>query len=142
MNLPEGLADIVDDFNAIPESERLNLLLEFSEDLPPLPQRLAEHPELLEPVVECQSPISIIVEVKGGVANIFASAPPEAPTTRGFASILIQGLSGSDPETLLGVPTDFPQSLGLSKIVSPLRLRGMTGMLARIQRQTREQTTA
>lgn len=142
MNMPERLAEIVDDFNAIPESERLNLLLEFSEELPELPQRLAEHPELLEPVVECQSPISIIVEVEGDAATIHASAPPEAPTTRGFASILIHGLSGSDPETLLSVPADFPQSLGLSKIVSPLRLRGMTGMLARIQRQTREQVTA
>lgn len=142
MNQPERLAAIVDDFNAIPESERLNLLLEFSDDLPELPERLAEHPELMEPVVECQSPISIIVEVNDGRANIFASAPPEAPTTRGFASILIHGLSDSAPETVLSVPADFPQSLGLTKIVSPLRLRGMTGMLARMQRQTREQTVA
>ena len=139
MSMPKELAAIVDDFTAIPESERLNLLLEFSENLPELPTRLAEHPELLEPVVECQSPISIIVEVEDGAASIFASAPPEAPTTRGFASILIHGLSGEPAQTVLEVPIDFPQSLGLSRIVSPLRLRGMTGMLGRIQRQTRVQ---
>lgn len=140
MSVPAGLQAIADDFQAIPESERLNLLLEFSENLPELPQRLADHPELLEPVVECQSPISIIVEVDGENAEIHASAPREAPTTRGFASILIQGLEGQPPSGILEVPIDFPQSLGLTRVVSPLRLRGMAGMLGRIQRQTREQT--
>lgn len=138
MTVPSGLTAIAEDFNAIPDTERLNLLLEFSNELPPLPERLAEHPELLEPVLECQSPISIIVELEGTEAKIFASAPPEAPTTRGFASILIQGLSGCSPEQVLEVPADFPQSLGLTKLVSPLRLRGMSGMLARIKRQVAE----
>lgn len=138
MTVPSGLTAIAEDFNAIPDTERLNLLLEFSNELPPLPERLAEHPELLEPVLECQSPISIIVELEGTEAKIFASAPAEAPTTRGFASILIQGLSGCSPEQVLEVPADFPQSLGLTKLVSPLRLRGMSGMLARIKRQVAE----
>lgn len=135
MTVPTALAAIAEDFNAIPDTERLNLLLEFSNELPQLPERLAKHPEVLEPVLECQSPISIIVELDGEDVAIYASAPPEAPTTRGFASILIQGLQGCSPEEVLAVPADFPQSLGLTKLVSPLRLRGMGGMLARIKRQ-------
>ena len=138
MPVSAALARIAEDFNAIPDTERLNLLLEFSNELPELPERLAEHPELLEPVLECQSPISIIVELDDGDVAIYASAPPEAPTTRGFASILIQGLRGCPPEEVLAVPADFPQGLGLTKLVSPLRLRGMSGMLARIKRQVTE----
>lgn len=140
MTLPSSLAAIADDFTSIPESERLNLLLEFSGELPELPERFADHPELLEPVTECQSPISIVVEVGDAVVQVHASAPPEAPTTRGFASILIQGLEGSTPEDVLAVPADFPSTLGLTTLVSPLRLRGMAGMLARIKRQVAEQT--
>lgn len=138
MTTPPNLAAIADDFSAVPERERLNLLLEFSNELPELPARLAEHPELMEPVLECQSPISIIVELENDVVQIFASAPREAPTTRGLASILIQGLNGYSPDEVSAVPADFPQTLALAKLVSPLRLHGMTGMLARIKRQVAE----
>jgi cysteine desulfuration protein SufE len=34
---------------------------------------------------------------------------------------------------VLEVPADFPLQLGLSRAVSPLRLRGMTAMLSRIK---------
>jgi cysteine desulfuration protein SufE len=57
------LQEIADDFNAVPGHDRLQLLLEFSDELPPLPARYAEHPDLLEPVPECQSPLFLAVEV-------------------------------------------------------------------------------
>ena len=38
--LPTALAEIVDDFQALTEPERLQLLLEFSRGLPELPERL------------------------------------------------------------------------------------------------------
>nr|WP_275434568.1 SufE family protein [Brevibacterium ravenspurgense] len=124
------------------ESQRLELLLEFSDELPDLPQRLKGDPKLLEPVPECQSPIFIRVEVDGiqpdSTVHLFFSAPAEAPTTRGFAGILNEGLDGATVQTVLDVPADFPLKLNIEKQVSPLRLNGMSGMLARIQRQVRE----
>jgi cysteine desulfuration protein SufE len=143
--LPAELAEIVDDFQAVTERERLELLLEFSEELPALPQRFADHPDLLEQVVECQSPLFLTIEVEaGGEQNVslFFSAPPEAPTTRGFASILHQGLNGLPAATVLSVPDDMPNLLGLTRALTPLRLRGMTAMLARIKRQVNERLTA
>lgn len=144
--LPAALAQIVEDFNALPEPERLQLLLEFSQGLPALPERYADHPELLEPVPECQSPIFLITEVEGegadAVARLHFSAPPEAPTTRGFAGILHEGLDGLPVREVLDVPADVTGELGLAKVVSPLRLRGMAGMLGRIKRQLREKTGA
>ncbi|TIH33046.1 SufE family protein [Subtercola vilae] len=119
--------------------ERLQLLLEFSNELPELPPRYAEHPDLFERVVECQSPVFIFVEVgDDNVVQLFATAPAESPTTRGFASILAQGLGGLTADEVLAVPDDFPQMLGLSQAVSPLRLRGMSAMLGRTKRQVRE----
>jgi cysteine desulfuration protein SufE len=35
---------------------------------------------------------------------------------------------------------DFPSKLSLQKVVSPLRLRGMIGILSRIKRQLREKS--
>ena len=63
--LPEGFAEIAEDFHALGPKDRLQLLLEFSNGLPALPERYADHPELLEPVPECQSPIFLITEVEG-----------------------------------------------------------------------------
>lgn len=70
--------------------------------------------------------------------HLHFSAPPEAPTTRGFAGILHEGLDGQTAGTVLAIPADLPLRLSMTEIVSPLRLRGMSGMLARIQRQVAE----
>jgi len=139
VELPAGLAEIRDDFLAMPESQRLTLLLEFANELPPLPARYDDHPDLLERVLECQSPVFLFVELdEEGLVRMHATAPPEAPTTRGFASILQQGIAGLTPEQLLAVPEDFPFDIGLTRAVSPLRLRGMVGMLGRAKRQVAE----
>ncbi|WP_206446825.1 SufE family protein [Agrococcus sp. KRD186] len=141
MTLTAALQQTVDDFHAMEEQDRLQLLLEFADELPALPERYAEHPDLLERVAECQSPVFLFVEVDERV-HVHATAPEEAPTTRGFASILAQGLEGASVDEALAVPSDFPRQLGLDRVVSPLRLRGMAGMLGRIQRQIRERAGA
>ena len=136
--LPEALAEIREDFLALPEPERLQLLLEFSQELPEVPAEFAEHPEMTERVAECQSPVYILVEVSSDdIVTMHATAPAEAPTTRGFASILAQGLTGLTANEVLAIPDDYPQSIGLTRAVSPLRIAGMTGMLVRAKRQVR-----
>lgn len=137
--LPAALAEIVDDFQALTEPDRLQLLLEFSRGLPALPDRLLDHPELLEQVVECQSPLFLTIEQEknpDGVAyRLFFKAPPEAPTTRGFAGVLHEGLDGLTAAEILAVPDDMPELLGLTRAITPLRMRGMTAMLGRIKRK-------
>jgi cysteine desulfuration protein SufE len=140
--LPTRLAETREDFLALGVRDRLQLLLEFSNELPELPERYRDHPDLFERVVECQSPVFIFVEVEDGRVHMYATAPAQAPTTRGFASILAQGLDGLSIDEVLELPDDYPQTLGLSEAVSPLRVRGMTAMLARAKRQLRERVAA
>ncbi|MGO8883855.1 MAG: SufE family protein [Streptosporangiaceae bacterium] len=136
------LQEIVEDFAAVPDRDRLQLLLEFSQELPPLPARYAEHRDRLEPVPECQSPLFLAVEVDDDRrVRLFFDAPPEAPTTRGFASILHAGLDGLGSDEVLATPAEFSGDLGLRDLVSPLRLRGLAAMLARIKHQVRAQTS-
>lgn len=148
--LPAALAEIAEDFADLPVAERLQLLLEFSEELPELPERYAGAPEKMEQVHECQSPLFLTVEVDEEsaaepgqrVVSLFFSAPAEAPTTRGFAGILHQGLDQLTVDEILGVPEDAPYRFSLAEAVSPLRLRGMVGMLSRIKRQLALKTRA
>ena len=134
------LQEIADDFHDVPDKDRLQLLLEFSQDLPALPERYAAHRDRMEPVPECQTPLFLAVEVEPDeTVHLFFDAPSESPTTRGFASILHAGLDGLDADEVLATPPEFANQLGLQDLVSPLRLRGMAAMLGRIKRQVRDQ---
>jgi len=141
--LPAALEQIRTDFLELGIKDRLQLLLEFSNELPELPAQYRDHPDLFERVEECQSPVFIFVEVdEARVVHLFAMAPKEAPTTRGFASILVQGLADLTVDEVLAVPDDFPNTIGLTEAVSPLRIRGMTALLGRTKRQIREKLAA
>lgn len=141
--LPESLAQIRDDFLELEQGDRLTLLLEFANELPQLPARYADHPDLLERVVECQAPVFMFVEVDDRrIVHLHATAPKEAPTTRGFASILSQGITGLSVDEVLNLPDDYANTIGLTEAVSALRIRGMTAMLARTKRQVREKVAA
>jgi cysteine desulfuration protein SufE len=143
--LPPQLAELVDDFAGVGPKDRLQLLLELSRELPELPDRYADAADTMEQVHECQSPLFLAVEVDPDQerrVHLFFSAPPEAPTTRGFASIMHTGLDGEPAADVLAVPDDFYIALGLGAAVSPLRLRGMAAMLARIKNQVRAATAA
>lgn len=142
--MPEALAGIVEDFAAVGARDRLQLLLELSQELPPLPERYAASRDAMERVDECQSPLFLAVEVEGEASRrvrLYFDAPPEAPTTRGFAGIMWTGLDGEPAQTVLDVPDDFYTDLGLAEAVSPLRLRGIAAMLARIKNQVRREVT-
>ena len=130
--------EIVEEFALTPDAQKLELLLEYSESLPEPPARFGENPHLMERVEECQAPVFIAVEGNPQKIEIFVSAPPEAPTTRGFASILNSALNGRPAKEILDLSDDFPSQLGLEKLISPLRVRGMRGMLFRIKRKTKE----
>ena len=137
--VPPRLQEIVESFASAPRELRVQALLDYSRRVPPLPSRFAEHRDRLEQVVECQTPFFLATEVDadGGV-QLWFDCPPEAPTVRGFAGILHEGLAGESVESVLRVPPDFYTRMGLSEIVSVLRLRGMSAILARLQRQLLE----
>ena len=138
MQLTEKAIEIASDFSALEGNDKLELLIEISDQLPALPERYADHPELLERVEECQSPVYLFVEIDNGVVEIFLTAPREAPTTRAFAGILHASLSGQTVDAVLNFDDNYPSMLGITELVSPLRMRGIRGMLARIKRQVRE----
>jgi cysteine desulfuration protein SufE len=139
MTTTPGAQDIVAAFQEVPQNLKLELLLEYSENLPSLPERYKDHPELLERVEECQSPVYLFVELDdANKVSIFLTAPDEAPTTKGFASLLQLALDQQNANTVLNFDDSFVDALGITDLVSPLRIRGLQGMLMRIKRQVKE----
>jgi cysteine desulfuration protein SufE len=139
MSTTPGAQEIISAFAEVPQNLKLELLLEYSENLPDLPERYKDHPELLERVEECQSPVYLFVELdEQNIVNIFLTAPDEAPTTKGFASLLQLALDQQPADTVLNFDDSFVDALGITDLVSPLRIRGLQGMLMRIKRQVKE----
>lgn len=139
--LPERLATVVAAFRSAPKSLKLELLLEHARRVPPLPTAYRDDPSRLERVDECQTPFFLATDVdEDGRVHLHFDAPEESPTTRGFAGVLWVGLEGATVEEVLAVPPDVADELGLAQAISPLRLRGMGAILARLQRQVRQAT--
>jgi cysteine desulfuration protein SufE len=132
--VPPRLREIIDEFKESDRSEKLELMLDYADRLPPLPEHLREH-ATMDQVHECMSPVFLQSELEGAGMVFHFDVPEEAPTTRGYASLLADGLRGATPQQVLAVPADFFQEMGLHQILSPQRLNGISAILAYIKRQ-------
>lgn len=131
--MPAALDSIVQDLADADRQERIEILIDFAKSLPPLPDRLLAHKDASHRVEECQSPVYLFVELEGDRVALHADAPIEAPTVRGFVSILVQGLDGATAEEVLSVKPDLIDRIGLPEILGMLRVRGLGGVLARLK---------
>ena len=133
-SIPVRLQEIVEDFELAEGREKLELLLEYSERMPPLPDWLQQARSTMEEVPECMTPVFVHAELQDGQMTFYFDIPPESPTVRGYAAVLNEGLHGATPEQVLGVPSDFYLRMGLDRVLSHQRLNGITAMLAHIKR--------
>jgi cysteine desulfuration protein SufE len=135
--LPGGLREIVEEFRSATPRERLELLLEYSQDLPDLPDHLADRRDELEQVHECQTPVFLYTEKNGEGVHFHLDIPQESPTVRGYAAILADGFDGAAPEAVLNSPDDVYNLLGLNEAITPQRLRGLHALMLYMKRQVK-----
>ena len=135
---PEALQSIIEEFEEADPEERLEMLLEFAMGMPDLPAELLNARDTMEQVHECQSPVFLLAKIDDGKVYYYLDVPREAPTVRGFAGILYEGLNGAEPAAILATPNDLYQRMGLHKVLSPLRLRGLPALLGRMKRNAQE----
>ena len=131
--IPPRMQEIIDDFGWAEGQEKLELLLEFSEQMPPLPDWL-DRDTNMEQVHECMTPVFVHAEKENGGMHFYFHVPPESPTVRGYAAILGQGLDGATPEQVVAMPGNFYVEMGLHKVLTTQRLNGIGAILAYIKR--------
>ena len=113
--MPPALDAIVTELNEADRQERIEMLIDLAKGLPPLPDRLSAFKDAAHRVEECQSPVFLFVEMEGDRVAIHADAPIEAPTVRGFVSLLIEGLDGASPGEVYKTPADLVDHCGLTE---------------------------
>ncbi|HMV34046.1 MAG TPA: SufE family protein [Gemmatimonadales bacterium] len=135
----DALDRITRRFQSADKQTRLELLLDYSKKLPPLPERFhAARDQGLHRVPECQSPVYLFLEREGEGVVLHADAPREAPTVRGFVSLLARGLQGVPAAEVAQLPPDLLDRLGLADALGMTRTHGLTAMLGRIRRMAGE----
>ena len=135
----ERLERIAAEFTDLEPRERLELLLEFAEGLPPLPDRYqAERDAGEHRVPECQTPVYLWVETADGRVQVHAEVAPEAPTVQGFVGILVDVFTGCTPADVMAAPGDVIKRLGLAEALGMVRMRGLSAILHRIREEVRK----
>jgi cysteine desulfuration protein SufE len=131
------LEEIIAEFQEVDEDYRLELLLDFADKLPPLPERYValDNPDLNR-VPECQTPVYLYFESANGVIHLYADVPPESPTVRGIVSLLIRALNGRPIAEGVNIPPDLIQKLGLAHKIGMMRTNGLSGVIRRIRAES------
>jgi cysteine desulfuration protein SufE len=132
--MPPRLQEIVDDFSYCEGQEKLEYLLQFAESLPPLPDWLEGKQDEMDQVHECMTPVFVFVEKKkDGTLTYHFDIPPEAPTVRGYAAIMQEGLAGATPAQIQEIPNEFYLQMGLQQVITGQRLNGLSAMLSHMK---------
>jgi cysteine desulfuration protein SufE len=130
------LDETISEFSESEPRERLELLLDFAENLPPLPPEYQAKRDAGEHRVhECMTPVFLWVHVRDGRVEIHADVAPEAPTVKGFVGLLVDAFNGATPAEVLTTPADLIQRLGLIESLGMVRMRGLSAILHRIRRE-------
>ena len=133
-NRKNKLDELKQEFDELDVRDRLEMLLDFSDGLPDLPESYRAQRDAGENRVhECQTPVYMWVEVVDGRVQIYADVPRESPTVRGFISLLVSTLSGTTPADVLDVKPTLLTELGLVEALGMVRMRGLHAILHRIK---------
>ena len=132
----EKLDQIAAEFAELEPRERLELLLEFAEKLAPLPAEYQRERDVgFNRVTECQTPVFLWAVVDRDRVQIFADVAPEAPTVKGFVSVLVDLFSGARPEEVIATQPNLVNRFGLAEALGMVRMRGMQAIAHSIRQR-------
>jgi len=130
-----SLSDIIETFQSVDAETRLDLLLDYANKLPALPaQYQTEAAHDMARVHECMTPVFLWIEKDAGKLKIAAEVAEEAPTVKGFVSILVDAFDGRPCDEAASAPSDLLKLLGLDGQIRMNRAVGLTSILSRIKK--------
>jgi cysteine desulfuration protein SufE len=93
----------------------------------------------MDHVAECMTPVFVYAEKQDdGTLSYHFDIPPEAPTVRGYASLLQEGLEGATPAEVMAIPHEFYLQMGLQQVITGQRLNGISAILSHMKHLAQE----
>jgi cysteine desulfuration protein SufE len=136
----ERLDELVGEFADLDAREKLELLIDFANGLPPLTADYQARKAVEDRRVhECQTPVFLWMESQDGSARLIAEVAPEAPTVKGFVALLAEAINGRPTADVATISDDVLDRMGLADVLGILRTRGLRAIVARVKRGFAEQ---
>jgi len=131
--------EIIEAFQEADYQETLSMLLDYSENLPKLPERYIEARDAgFNRIPECETPVFVWIELEDGLVQIHADVPEESPTVRGFVGILVDSFNGATPQEVQSAPQNLVHNLGLDQKLGTRRMFGLSAVYNRIKSGVKE----
>ncbi len=132
----ERLDKIVEEFVDLDGREKLELLLDFANRLPPLSDEYAAKKNTEDRRVhECQTSVFLWPEISNGSMNLVAEVAEEAPTVKGFVAILAEAVASRPQPEAQELPEDLLEKMGLADVLGMLRSRGLRAIVSRVRQE-------
>lgn len=135
--LPEKLQAYVDELGSLDKMTRTMLLLDYADTLGDYPEEGKLDTYL---VPGCVSRVWLDARCRDGLMRFRAAA--EGQIAQGMVAMLVNGLDGETPETVLAVDPAFIRDAGLAESLTPARQGGLASMLQRMQQAARRHADA
>lgn len=132
--LPASLDRLVKKFARVQDPKKgYELLLFLAKKLPAIEDsdRIEENK-----VPGCVSQVYINAELKDGA--VYYRGDSDSQLTKGLAALLIQGLSGLDPQAIADLSPDFIQQTKLNVSLTPSRANGFYNIFKLMQARAAE----
>ncbi|MDC0557184.1 SufE family protein [Candidatus Poseidoniaceae archaeon] len=134
MSWPVAIQELIEEFQDIDEQfERLEVLMEFSEEVEELPVESWNNHNLVK---GCQSIAHIEIEMVEG--KVWMKAAADVKMVQGLQGILSIAVNGSTPEEVLELTPEFAEEAGILNSLTPSRSNGFRTMFDMVQRNVRE----
>ena len=125
--------ELLGEFQDCSDRERLQLILEFGDELPPLAEQFKTEEFRVR---GCQSNVWLITKLESpnGQPVVEIIADSDAMIVKGLIAVLLIIYTGKTPEEILAVDVkDIFEKLGLDRHLSTARKNGLNGMVKRIR---------
>src|SRR5690606_34850341 len=119
---------------ALDKLTRSLLLLDYAEALGPYPE---EKRDEAHRVRGCTSLVYLDAAYDAAAHAMRYRGHADAQIVKGMVAVLVNGLDGEPPETVLAVEPTFIRESGLGESLSPTRQGGLANILARMQAEAR-----
>ncbi|MFM2429367.1 MAG: hypothetical protein RLZZ511_580 [Cyanobacteriota bacterium] len=130
--LPEALEKIVKRLqNTSDPKQKYERLIWFAKKLPEFPEA-DKTPE--NKVSGCTSQVFITAALDSD--RVKFSGDSDSQLVKGLVAILVEGLNGQPPATILSLTPDFIQDTGLNVSLTPSRVNGFYNIFKMMQQKT------
>lgn len=125
MSINQIQDEIIEDFSGFDDwMDRYSLLIEYGNDLEPLPEADKNDKNLID---GCQSKVWLTAEMVDG--NILYHGDSDAILVKGIVALLLRVYSGHTPQEILDTNLYVLDAIQLKEHLSPTRSNGLVAML-------------